>query len=42
VSPEAARDLYGVVVDFGTLEVDEEATLARRAEVAREMEASRS
>ena len=37
VSQEAARDLYGVVVRPGDLEVDEEATSARRAEFTREM-----
>jgi N-methylhydantoinase B/oxoprolinase/acetone carboxylase alpha subunit len=35
VSIDAARDAYGVVFKPNTLEVDPEATVARRAELAR-------
>jgi N-methylhydantoinase B len=33
VSPDAARDIYGVVIDAETAEADLEATAARRAEI---------
>ena len=42
VSLEAARDSYGVVIDPDTLEVDNGATLVRRAEAATKSEVSRS